>query len=116
MKRWGSAILALALLAMPAAALEKRVIHTEQIRFEESCCCHTTENVHSERADCPCEGCAQKNSAECYCVETSLSFTAFLQNADSSLLPAVCGTVLLEIRHGITRTDPPVLRPPIALS
>ena len=113
MKRWGSAVLAVALLAMPMFVTAKPEVSHKTAVSPASCCCCSPDKERSASTACQCDGCAQKNSQNCGCTVTAPLPVALPAESSSEIKLSLSGWIhSTDLRYD-GRTDPPLLRPPI---
>ena len=113
MKRWGSVVLALVLLAVPPFVKAEPDIRHQTTVSEESCCCCAPGKTHIESTACQCDRCAQKDAQNCGCVQTAPALSALSAESSYSFTLSLSGRISIHNTRWAGRTDPPLLRPPI---
>jgi hypothetical protein len=113
MKKWGSVVLALVLLAVPTFVTAKPDSHRQVTVSEAACCCCSPGQKHTGPVTCKCDGCTQKEAQRCACVSTSLSPALLPAGAALDFSLSLSGRIFIHNTLCPERTDPPLLRPPI---
>ncbi|MEI8205931.1 MAG: hypothetical protein WCG03_03545 [Kiritimatiellales bacterium] len=113
MKKWGSVVLALVLLAVtPFVKAEQDSRHQTTVS-EASCCCCPPAKAHIASAACQCDSCAQKKSQNCGRVQTAPALSALPVESSFSFTLSLSGWITVSDTLYVGRTDSPLLRPPI---
>ncbi len=113
MKKWGSVVLALVLLAVPPFVKAEQDSRHQTTVSEASCCCCPPAKAHIASAACPCDSCAQKNAQNCGRVQTAPALSALPVESSFSFALSLSGRIFIHNTLCSERTDPPLLRPPI---